>query len=331
MSREKALVNRREEMGMSLIEKPLDADTGFGARVAGVTRAALGDAEVRRQISDIFERRGVLVFEDMEPTSEMQLELSSVFGALRNHAMNSVPRENVGGEATVMVLNFHPGDTDLFEVGGKTLSGWIPWHYDACYARELYRGAVLRAIDIPPEGGLTGFADGIQLYQAISPELRERFEHLDIVYHPGLMFMHQRFGLPRDFSVVRLQEATRKVIAAAEGAPRAIHPAIWTRKTGEKVLHVSPWQAAGIAGHEDAEGDALLEALCQEIYAKMRPYWHRWSPTDMVVWDNWRTIHSVSGHDPAHARRVHRATIAGDYGLGRMENDAAEIAFETMA
>jgi taurine dioxygenase len=53
----------------------------------------------------------------------------------------------------------------------------------------------------------------------------------------------------------------------------------------------------------------------------MTPYWHSWKPTDMIVYDNWRFLHAVSGHRPEYGRRVHRATIKGDYGLGRFESD----------
>jgi taurine dioxygenase len=67
------------------------------------------------------------------------------------------------------------------------------------------------------------------------------------------------------------------------------------------------------------EGDALLEALCQEMCACMTPYRHSWKPTDMVIWDNWRFIHSVGGNPPQYERRMQRTTIGGDYGLGRME------------
>ena len=45
--------------------------------------------------------------------------------------------------------------------------------------------------------------------------------------------------------------------------PRALHPAVWTRASGEKVLHISPWMAEGIAGDETEAGDALLETCCQ--------------------------------------------------------------------
>jgi taurine dioxygenase len=41
----------------------------------------------------------------------------------------------------------------------------------------------------------------------------------------------------------------------------------------------------------------------------------------MVIWDNWRMLHSVSGMDPGFSRCMRRTTIAGDYGLGRFEDD----------
>jgi taurine dioxygenase len=305
---------------MSLIQaRTLADDLPFGARVTGVDRHSVKDEAARKQIKDLFEDRGFIVFEDMEPSGEMQLELASIFGPLQEHAMKAVRRSGSGSPPGVFVLNFHPSEADIFEVDGKPLSGWVPWHYDACYMDKLYRGAVLRALDIPPEGGLTGFADGMQIYNAISPELRDQFDGLNIVYQPSLMFTKQRFGMPTHFGVIRLQKTTLDLIEQSESAPRAIHPAIWTRKSGERVLHVSPWQAAGIEGHEDRDGDALLERLCRDIYAKMTPYFHRWKPTDMLIWDNWRFIHSVSGHNPEYARRMHRAGIAGDYGLGRWE------------
>ena len=42
----------------------------------------------------------------------------------------------------------------------------------------------------------------------------------------------------------------------------------------------------------------------------------------MLIWDNWRMLHSVSGHDPQYPRQMHRTTIEGDYGLGYFENAA---------
>ena len=303
----------------SIQEAPLCDDLSFGARVTGLTAQSLQDPATRALVNDIYERRGLIVFEGMEQTSTFQLALAELFGPLRHHAMAGVPRVETAAATSVMELNCHPGEADIFRVDGQTLAGWVSWHWDACYTQRIYRGGLLRALDIPPEGGLTGFIDGIQLYHAVSPDLRAAFETANIVYQADLMFMNQRFGLPRDFAVIELQQAALAVLEQSKGAPRAVHPAIWQRQSGEKVLHVSPWQAAGIENRENAEGDALLEALFQDIYRTMQPYWHRWKPTDMVIWDNWRMVHAVSGHDPRYSRKVHRATIEGDYGLGRSE------------
>lgn len=302
----------------SIETKPLAEDLPFGARISGITLERLQDENVRSEIRAVFEDRGVIIFEDVEQSNEMQLALSNIFGPLQDHAYRGIPKVDKDAMPGVIDLNYKG---NLFEVDGKQLYGYVPWHFDACYTAKLNRGGVLRGVDLPPEGGLTGFADGVQLYRAISPELRERFESLQILYHPKLMFMNQCFGLPKKYRVLSLPESAVTMMELAEDAPRSIHPAVWTRKSGEKVLHVSPWQAAGIHGHEDEAGDALLEALCQEMYAKMAPYWHTWKPTDMVTWDNWRFLHAVSGNDPRYSRRMHRTTIEGDYGLGRFEDE----------
>jgi taurine dioxygenase len=297
----------------------LDGSPPFGARIRGIDPANVRDPEIRGEILALFEQLGVLVFSDIESSSEMQVEIGGIFGQLRHHAMADVPRADVGAAASLMELHNDPAEQNLFEVDGRLLAGCLPWHWDACYAPRIYRGGVLRMLEATPEGGETGFADGIQMYRAISRDLRERFEGIDIVYDAGLMHDRQKFGLPGDYRFVRTSTAMRQSLDANRDAERAVHPAVWQRAAGERVLHVSPWQAAGIHRHEDPEGDALLEELCREMVEKMQPYWHRWQAGEILAWDNWRMLHAVSGHDPAHSRRIHRATIEGDYGLGRAE------------
>jgi taurine dioxygenase len=285
----------------------------FGGVVTGVTREAVRAPAVRRQLQDAFEARGVLVFKEVERSAEMHLALSGVFGPLSHHALAG----DTSKEPEVVNLN---QKQDVIEIDGERLAAFLPWHFDACYTAKLNRAALLRPIELPPKGGKTGFADGVQLYKAISPSLRAKFEDLKIIYHSRLMFMHQRFGMPDNWRWVSISDSAAQLIETCAGTRRSVHPAIWTRPSGERVLHVSPWQAAGIQGHEDPEGDALLEALCDEIYARMTPYWHQWELSDMVLWDNWRFIHAVSGNEVGRTRHLQRATIEGDYGLGAFED-----------
>jgi taurine dioxygenase len=83
--------------------------------------------------------------------------------------------------------------------------------------------------------------------------------------------------------------------------------------------------AEGLVGREDGEGDALLDEVCHTIaaLADTCSYHHRWRPTDMVIWDNTRMLHAVSGNRPQDERLMYRTTIKGDYGLGRWETETA--------
>lgn len=287
----------------------LSDDLPFGARVHGLTSQALADESVRLQLREAFDARGVLVFKDTDGSSELHIALSEVFGRIQAHALSQDDQPEVVDLKQVQ-------EQDLVEIDGKRLAAFLPWHFDACYTAKLNRAAILRPVALPDEGGMTGFADGIQLYRDIAPDLRAAFEDRKIVYYSYLMFQNQRFGVPANQNWVSLSTSAAEMIEQCEGTRRSVHPAIWQRASGERVLHVSPWQASGIAGEHTPEGDELLERLCDEIYAKMKPYWHRWDYSDMVLWDNHRFIHAVSGNDPRYNRHLQRATIEGDYGLG---------------
>ena len=249
----------------TLTVEPIRADIGFGARVGGVTRDACADDATRAEINDLFERYGLLVFEDVEPNPQMQVAISTVVGPLKDHPSQATPR--AGGELGVIEIRHLPNEGGRVRLRGEELSQWLPWHFDHCYNDELNRAGVLRAVEIPPDGGRTGFVDGIALYQAIAPELRDRIEGETVLYAMDVIMDNLRFGRPADLVEVEASPEAAAVMDEFADRPRALHPAVWTRRTGEKVLHVSPWMAKGLAGHEDADGDALLAAVCEEIFA----------------------------------------------------------------
>jgi taurine dioxygenase len=310
-----------KESPMSAVTiEPLSDQIPFGSRVTGVTGEALGDPVVRARLADAFEERGVLVFEGVDPDPQMQVAISTVFGPLKDHPSTATPR--AGGALGVIEIRHEPNTGGMVRVDGRVLSQWLPWHFDHCYNDQLNRAGVLRAVEVPPDGGMTGFVDGIALYGAVSPEIRDRIEGETVIYAMDVVLENLTYGRPADFEEVEASPQSGNVMAEYEHRPRALHPAVWTRATGEKVLHVSPWMAKGIEGRDQAAADALLHEISEEINDKAKglSYHHRWHPTDMVIWDNWRVLHSVSGSKPEYGRCMHRTTIAGDYGLGRFED-----------
>ncbi len=300
---------------------PLQEGLPFGVRIRGLTRTLTTDPATRAEINALFETYGMIVFEGIEASDEMQVALSRVFGELKPHPVVTP----IGDDPGVIEIKSPPNTGGIVEFGGRRLSHWLPWHFDHCYNDELNRAGVLRATEIAPEGGITGFADGIALYKAFPKDLLSRIEGRNILYTLNLIYSMCRFGMPEGFVEVQEKPKVREFLAKAAAMPRAIHPAVWTRATGEKVLHVSPWMSEGIEDQENESGDALLRDVCTAIsdLAKTQSYHHAWKSDEMLIWDNWRMLHCVSGHDPSMGRTMQRTTIKGDYGLGRFEGGAA--------
>jgi taurine dioxygenase len=306
--------------------KDLGSDYSFGSIVHGVTWETLNDESVRQQLRDIFEDRGLIVFEGVEASGKMQAELSKVFGPLKDHPTASTPRVSEDYVPGLIDMHSQPRDISdgdlrgLVRKNGKILTRYSPWHFDHCYNDELNLAGVLRVVKNSPEGGRTGFADGVTIYRDFDPELREKIEGINVLYTLDTRLTTMRFG--RDFETFGDSPGVRKTVEEAKIFPRAIHPAVFSRDNGEKVMHIGPWMSVGLEHHEDEAGEALFEATCQELNkrAYATAYWHNWKPNDMVVWDNRRMLHAVEGNDPIYERQSQRTTIRGDYGLGYFEH-----------
>lgn len=300
--------------------RPLADGLPFGIRISALTRAALDDAATRKAIDDLFIEHGMIVFEDVEQSDAMQLAISSCFGPLKEHPVKAVGRVDSDRMPGVIEIRSERG-RGIVEVDGRQVSHWLPWHFDHCYNDELNRAGVLRSVERVEEGGITGFLDGIALYNAFPEDLRRRIEGREIVYTLSTQYDELKFGKPAQYRMIEPKPSSPEFKAQAAAMPRAIHPAVWQRPTGEKCLHVSSYMAQGILGMENAEGDALLEDVCQEInrIGETCSYHHKWREGDMAIWDNLRMLHCVSGNDPADERLMYRTTISGDYRLGRWE------------
>jgi len=307
---------------MAIDIQNLGEEFSWGSRVKGVTWDNIYDDKLRADMQQLFRDRGLIVFEEMEPSSTMQVELSKVFGPLKDHPTKSTPRADP--DLAEGVIDMHrpsrgdPGHKHgLVEVGGKLVESFIPWHFDHTYNDELNYAGVLRSVIAAPVDGHTGFTCGIELYKAMNPALLAKIEQLTAIYTLDVRLTQIKYG--RYFKTFGDTETMAGNVAESAIFPRALHPMIWQRPSGEKVVHFCGFSAVGIEGHENAEGDALFDEAMHDLVRNVNPYWHDWNPTDMLIWDNHRMLHSVEGCDPKYERRMHRTTIKGDYGLGRFE------------
>ena len=304
-------------MNFSVTQLPGQAE--FGAMVTGIEPERLDDPALRQALLDLWIDKGVLVFRGVEGL-DVQLSLSEIFGEPEEHAMLrgiDRPREH----KLIVDIEFDDRSSEgtLYEVDGKVLGAWLPWHSDLVYTAEINHGGILRPVELPQHGGETGFIDQIAAYDALPEDLKRAIEGKSVIYTGNFDASGLKFG-QRPTRTLFIEQGRLDASKHAAVRARSIHPMVYVQKeTGRKVLNVSPWFADGIEGMEAPEGEALLAEVIDHCTRPSRAYYHCWQMDDMVLWDNWRMLHCCSGVMPGTRRHMRRTTIAGDYGLGRVE------------
>jgi len=311
---------------MALTIKPL---TGIiGLEVSGIDLDAPFDVETRNALQDAFIQAGILLFRRAATSPEAHLSLSRCFGELQRHPV----RENwAAGYPELVDISYRPalqGDSSvaLYEVDGKRRGGWLPWHSDLKYMSKINRGGILRSVKCPSEGGRTGFVDQIAAYATLPERLTQRIDTLHVVYQLRSDFTQEKFGKPKSLTLIANAAALESMAARIDrDFPPAVHPMVYVQpETGRKVLNVSPTSAIGIYEMPNSEGDALLEEVISYTLNPALAYWHDWQENDLVLWDNWRTLHCAEGVPEDCVREMQRTTIAGDYALGRRLSEFRE-------
>src|ERR1051326_7354299 len=110
--------------------RDLRHELGFGSIVDGMTEEMLRDPAIRAELVRLFERRGVLVFSGVEPSQDMQVAISSVFGPPREPGSKSTPRVDEKRAPGIIDMHYqgHEHDDDasgLVEIDGKVVARFV--------------------------------------------------------------------------------------------------------------------------------------------------------------------------------------------------------------
>lgn len=275
----------------------------------------------RQAILDAWSQAGLLLFRGLNDSEEGHMRLSHCFGTPEI----SVRKEfNAKGNPYLLDLKYTPEDLDknrnavMFH--GEPRAGFIGWHWDQAFAPRIIRGAVLRMLDPAEQNGETGFIDAIAGYDRLPQALKARVEDLEVVYQ------YRAKANPVCFPPgVVDQSSGRDDAAMRRDFPATVHPMVIKQpSTGRKILKLSPMYADYVLGMSREDSQALFEEIAQYLLDESYAYIHEWQAQDMIVWDNWRVLHSARGHPANNFRHAQRTTIAGDYSLGRYLDPALE-------
>jgi len=251
-----------------------------GVRIEGVDLSQPLPAELKDAVWRAFLAHQLVLFPGQLLTREQQFAFAAHFGEVEVHGAHR--GENKRYDIAHVMTNL---DADGNPVLRTSRAANYHWHTDKPYHAAPPMLTMLRAVEVPPEGGDTEFANTALAYDALPEAMKRRIAGLRVVFRPA--FDDSRPAV--DHPLVRM------------------HP-----ETGCKTLYLGN-HSTHILGMPEAEGRALLDELVAHATKPPFVYRHRWHAGDLVMWDNRCLLHRLV-IDPTLAkyRRVmHRSVVKG--------------------
>lgn len=278
-----------------------------GVSVEGVDLSAAGSAQENAAIADLFDAHGLVVFKRQSLTKHQLVEAGARFvGTLIKKEAVALDPEAPG----ITVMSTRGPFGDVVPKEPEEIVGDIDWHTDQGYVTAPIRGKILYAVEVPPEGGRTGFIDGQLTYAELPDDLKRRIEGLHVIqsWNKAEPYVARN----RDYRIDGNQLMTR------DRFPDLAYPIVYDHpKTGAKVLNTPPLWSAGIVEMPGRDGEELLDALVGHVVQPRFQYWHSYEVGDAVLWDNWRFLHAAGGTPGRHVRTMWCINLQGAAEIGR--------------
>jgi taurine dioxygenase len=256
-------------------------------------REPLDDAAVKA-IRDAFDQYIFVVFREQELSEDDQLRAAGYFGKVHIRKRPVTTRDPGGAFDTPFMLV-----TNIVE-NGKSIGvfgdGEMWFHHDTSYYPEPHRATLLYSMKLPSWGGNTCFSNMYKAYENIPQPLRDKLEGKKVLQVHDYK-RRERLDLDKiDLNSVRHHEQPIFIT----------HPA-----TGRKALYISRLMSARILGLSRDESEAALEQLFEISEDPAIVYEHAWKLGDLVIWDNWCSIHARKDFPRDEPRLMRRLTIEG--------------------
>ena len=264
----------------------------LGAAVRGLDLRNPVDTRTADALRAAFIRHSVLCVPGQKISAEDQQSFAALFGrvdgAYRDRSSGNLRKSASRG--VMLVSNIRKNGQPI----GSLPDGEMQFHSDGAHRQFPYRATTLYAIKIPSRGGDTLFANLHAAYDALPDDMKARIENLETV------------------CVYDYAAQDRSNIGADATLPRARHRLVRTHpESGRKSLYLSRLMTEYIVGMDRKEGEALLLELIEHAEKPDFVYAHKWTPGDLLIWDN-RCLNHARSDFPAEEQRLLRRYTVSD-------------------
>ena len=268
---------------------------GFGAEITGIELNEPLSPETEADLVSAIATYGVCVYPDTHLTDQTHVWFSRIFGNLWTAPAASAMKPRFGYPHLFDAGNLRAdGTISDDELARYRRAGDRLWHTDSSFTKDRTTYSLLLAHEVPREGGQTWFADMRAAYEALPEATKSKLEGLQALH--SWWYSRRRAGYP-----VSEEEIEHK-------QPQAVHPLVHIHPgSGRKSLYIAS-HAREIVGMDRAEGRALLDELMEFATQARFTFSHTWRPGDLVIWDNFSTMHRGGEYDDVTERRDMRRT-----------------------
>ncbi|MFE1802090.1 TauD/TfdA dioxygenase family protein [Streptomyces sp. NPDC059517] len=275
----------------------------IGARISGVDIAKPLDEETVTALRGALDEHKALVFDDVDLDDEGQQAFARHFGDLTT-AHPTVPA--VQGAPNVL-----PVDSERGRAANH-------WHTDVTFVLNPPQASTLRSITLPPYGGETLIASSAAAYRDLPEPLRRLADTLWAEHTNDY-----DYAVP-DEEIDAAHAAQRAQFTSIQF--RTAHPVVRVHPlTGERGLFIGGF-AQRIVGLSVGESRKILDLLQAYVVRPENILRHRWSPNQLVLFDNRITQHYAIDNYDGLPRRLNRVTVAGDVPVGIEGKESHSIA-----
>jgi alpha-ketoglutarate-dependent taurine dioxygenase len=266
----------------------------IGTEVRGVdVNVPISDADFDR-IYNAWIDTTILLFRGQSLDPRQQMALTDRFGERLSYTRSRFSHADV---SDILILSNIRENGELI---GSPVSGRV-WHTDGHYLNDAPAGSLLYAIETPPVGGDTLFANMFAAYDQLPDVVKARIADRKVVISRVQSRPYNYPDRPPP-----TEEERREWIDVPQPMVRA-HPV-----SGRKALYAGgnvPWRIVDMTETESAP----LVTFVQEFAVMPRfTYRHRWQPGDIIVWDNRSAMHRATPYDGEKYRRLMHRTTFGE-------------------
>jgi len=269
----------------------------LAADVCGVNLSQPLNDTTFRTILDAWAEHLVLRFRGQHLTDPQLEAFSARLGVLdRAPKYSSGTKVTVQSDYVTVISNVVADGKPIGDLG----NGEAIWHTDMTYNELPPMACALYALEVPPSGGETGFANMYLAYETLPAPLKKRVETLQCKHDASRNSAGgQRSGYP--------------IVTDPREAPGAVHPMVCTHPvTGRNMLFLGRRRNAYIVGLPLEESESLLDEIWAHATNPALAWYQEWQVGDLILWDNRCTMHRRNEFDNDQRRIMHRTQIAGD-------------------